>query len=362
MKTCRKCKIDKPFTEFVKDKKKPDGFYSSCKTCNKRQTAINNNNKKKHSIEDCHRLAKERDGECLSTQYINNKSKLRWRCKDGHEFDSSLFNVNTMRTWCIVCAYKTNGKNRADSIDMCIAHAESKGGKCLDDVYTHSQSNIKWQCDKGHIWNAQWQTVKAGSWCPSCARVAKHNIDMCKEFATNKGGECLSDAYVNSDSHLTWQCDKGHIWKAAWSSLRSCNSWCPKCKPERTRATNIIKYGVASPLQHPDIALRNARAQNRTTIKHHWKTNEELVCQGSYEAKTVDYLNNNKVDYLWQPRIFQLSKSTYRPDLYLVQQDVWVEIKGYMRPDAQEKWDEFKKQFPTAELWGLSKLKQLNVL
>lgn len=361
MKKCSKCLEDKDLGQFVKDKKKPDGLYSSCKSCNKKQTTINNSNKKKHSIDECHALAKDYEGQCLSTEYISNKSKLRWRCKDGHEFKSSLFSVNTMRSWCKICAYKTNGRNKSDSIEMCIAHAESKGGKCLDSVYVHSQSNLRWQCKNGHTWNAQWQPVKLGSWCPSCVGVAKHNIDMCREFALNKGGQCLSDEYVNADLKLQWQCDKGHTWKSTWSTIKA-DHWCPKCKPERARATNIIRYGVPSPIQHPDIALKVARAQNKTTIKNHWKTNEELVCQGSYEAKTVNYLNNNKIDYLWQPKIFKLSKSTYRPDLYLVQEDKWVEIKGYMRPDAQIKWDEFKKMFPTAELWDRSKLKQLSVL
>jgi hypothetical protein len=53
---------------------------------------------------------------------------------------------------------------------------------------------------------------------------------------------------------------------------------------------------------------------------------------------------------------------TYRPDLYLIDQGVWIEIKGYFRKDAQEKWDWFKSQFPNAELWDKKKLKEMRIL
>jgi hypothetical protein len=83
----------------------------------------------------------------------------------------------------------------------------------------------------------------------------------------------------------------------------------------------------------------------------------------------VDYLNINKIDFLWQPRTFVTSilttkgaYSTYRPDMYLIDVGVWVEIKGYMRPHSQIKWDWFLTQFPNAELWNEPKLKMMGIL
>ena len=34
MKTCRSCGVEKPFSEFIKDKNRPDGHYVYCKLCN----------------------------------------------------------------------------------------------------------------------------------------------------------------------------------------------------------------------------------------------------------------------------------------------------------------------------------------
>jgi len=34
MKACRSCGVEKPFSEFIKDKNRPDGHYVYCKLCN----------------------------------------------------------------------------------------------------------------------------------------------------------------------------------------------------------------------------------------------------------------------------------------------------------------------------------------
>lgn len=124
---------------------------------------------------------------------------------------------------------------------------------------------------------------------------------------------------------------------------------------------NDIEYGnwpacpkdVCEGQGHPVRGkLKAARKLNNPSIKFHWKTNEELVCQASYEPKVIDHLNENKINYSWQSKTFTMPNGrTYRPDLYLIDQDIWVEIKGYMRPDAKIKWDWFKTEYPTAELW-----------
>jgi hypothetical protein len=131
----------------------------------------------------------------------------------------------------------------------------------------------------------------------------------------------------------------------------------------KAKNTNLKKYGTEYSAQNHEVGLRVARTSNITTVKNHWKTNEELVCQGGYEAKVVDYLNTNKIEYLWQPKTFKTPNGkTYRPDLYLVKEAKWVEIKGYMRKDAQEKWSWFLTQYPNSELWNKEKLKEFKII
>lgn len=127
--------------------------------------------------------------------------------------------------------------------------------------------------------------------------------------------------------------------------------------------TCLKKYGVDHPSKNFDIALRVAKSGKKTTIKYHWKTNEELVCTASYECKVVDYLNDNRIDFQWQPKAFIMPNGkTYRPDLYLEEKNVWIEIKGYFREISKAKWDWFKSEYPTAQLWDKNKLKEMGIL
>ena len=64
----------------------------------------------KYTLEDCKRVAKEHEGDCLNTEYINCITKMRWRCKEGHEWEANLNNVKNRNTWCPEC-FRDNVKN-----------------------------------------------------------------------------------------------------------------------------------------------------------------------------------------------------------------------------------------------------------
>lgn len=137
---------------------------------------------------------------------------------------------------------------------------------------------------------------------------------------------------------------------------------------ERVRAANMLKYGGPSSMNDHDVAKRNASSQTRAVKLLHWSTGEELVCVGSYEVKVVQYLNANQIPFQWQPQTFKMppleggKAKTYRPDLYLTDAGVWVEIKGYFRKDAQSKWDWFHSAYPNSMLWNKEALKDLGLL
>jgi len=60
---------------------------------------------KKLTIEFAKELAKQRGGLCLSNVYINSASKLNWKCKYGHLFQTSINRINSKNTWCPRCSF-----------------------------------------------------------------------------------------------------------------------------------------------------------------------------------------------------------------------------------------------------------------
>lgn len=164
--------------------------------------------------------------------------------------------------------------------------------------------------------------------------------------------------------------DEGEWWPPVCWVLKGTGH--PNKMAEKLAQTCEKLYGFRNPNQNLEIALKGSKTRNTCTIKYHWKTGEELVCTASYEPKVVDYLNLNKIDFKWQPKVFEIPKEilvspkgnkiTYRPDFYLPEQDAWVEIKGWMMPKSKQKWDWFKSEHPTAQLWDKKVLKEMGIL
>ena len=65
--------------------------------------------------------------------------------------------------------------------------AKKKGGKCLSTVYVNDRTKLKWQCEKGHKWEATPHGIKRGTWCPYCAGRRKVTIEEMQELTEKKG-------------------------------------------------------------------------------------------------------------------------------------------------------------------------------
>ena len=104
--------------------------------------------------------------------------------------------------------------------------AEKRGGECLSKTYYNHREKLNWRCDKGHVWEAVFDSVRRGSWCLQCRENSPLTLKDIQETAKKRGGECLSKVYINASSNLKWRCAKGHAWEASANNIRT-GSWCP---------------------------------------------------------------------------------------------------------------------------------------
>ncbi|MEE8432523.1 MAG: hypothetical protein V3S16_14845, partial [Candidatus Desulfatibia sp.] len=156
---------------------------------------------RKLTIEEMQEIAQSRGGECLSTEYINAHTKLKWRCTGDHIWGATPANIKRGK-WCLKCA----GLEKLTIEDM---HnlAERKGGKCISTEYINNRNKLRWQCKENHIWGATPSGIKnRGQWCPKCTGVERSTIEEMRKLAEKKGGKCLSEEYVNARTKLKWRC------------------------------------------------------------------------------------------------------------------------------------------------------------
>src|SRR4029079_10060394 len=57
-------------------------------------------------VEEMRAIARERGGDCISPEYVNVHTNLRWRCMQVHEWDATPGHVIHSNSWCPECAGK----------------------------------------------------------------------------------------------------------------------------------------------------------------------------------------------------------------------------------------------------------------
>jgi glutaredoxin len=172
-------------------------------------------------------LAGHQGGECLSKRYVNNATKLRWRCAGGHEWEAAPAPVKKGQ-WCPYCA-----RVARLTLQELLAIAAQRGGECLSPEYINTSRHLRWKCARGHQWDAIPASVKKGSWCPHCVHNHQLRLQEMQQIARDRGGSCISKRYTNNETALLWECRRGHRWKATPSNvkrgLRKRGTWCLRC-------------------------------------------------------------------------------------------------------------------------------------
>lgn len=235
---------------------------------------------KRLTIKHAKQLAIKKGGKCLSKTYINNKTKMVWECKHGHQWKAIYSQIKNGGHWCPICA---TVKSKISIVD-CQKLAKSRGGKCLSKRYYKYTKKLEWQCKYKHIWNTSYKEVKSGSWCPICAGKVKKTIEDCRELALKRGGRCLSKIYVNNITKLTWSCQKNHKWKAKYNDIQQ-GHWCPYCSGHAKPTVEDCKKLA---LKNNGKCLSKTYTNNKAKMvwecnkQHRWETSYKVINKGAW--------------------------------------------------------------------------------
>ena len=91
-------------------------------------------------------IADSRGGKLLSRSYVNDGTKLRWRCSEGHIWETTP-NIIKHGGWCGVCGrQRAAEKRRAHTIEEMRALAKKMGGECLSAAYVGGNRKLRWRC------------------------------------------------------------------------------------------------------------------------------------------------------------------------------------------------------------------------
>lgn len=161
-------------------------------------------------------------------------------------------------------------------------------------------------------------------------------INCEKKLSDNRAKRCnkcfqldiLNPNYVNGKTnkkHFCIKCGKSITYNAK-------TNMCLKC---------AAKYVIA-----PKISGKKSSNYGKSV---NWKLikYKNIYMRSTWEANFAKWLDLSGIKWEYEPKAFELKingkDTTYTPDFYLPEFDCYIEIKGWWRNDAKEKFLKFQK-------------------
>ena len=189
-----------------------------------------------HDLDRLREAVARRGGEIVSEECGKSSDRIRVRCREGHEWEARQSNLMG-GSWCRKCANEAKTGRPVLRLTLADMHAAAakRGGECLSEHYVNSSTKLRWRCRLGHEWDTIPAKIRSGSWCPVCANKTRGTIDAIRSIALEHGGECLSEKYQNHKDLLRFRCVVGHLFMATGTAIKS-GTWCPTCDPNHADA------------------------------------------------------------------------------------------------------------------------------
>ena len=180
-------------------------------------------------LERLQKVAKSKGGKCLSTSYVNTRTKLEYECKNKHTWKAVAQPI-LEGGWCPYCAGK---KIWGGGLARVQKAAKLKGGKCISKEYKTSKTKLDFQCSENHIFSLTPETVwGTKKWCYECTQIKKnsnkfHNSII--EYLKTKNARCISKNVSDISNYILIECENEHIFELKAKNLLN-GSWCKECQ------------------------------------------------------------------------------------------------------------------------------------
>ena len=228
-------------------------LHSNCPFCTNKKVC------KENSLTYCYpQIAKEwnyeKNGD-LKPEHVSKGSgkKVWWKCKEGHEWQSEVYNrTGNNHSGCPYCREKNKKTLEETNPELKeIWNYERNEAKSAKDFSYSSNKVVWWKCKKGHEWKMSINSlrrIKNKDKCPYCRNIklssdnslASKYKQLSEQWNYDKNKNKIPENYLSSSKEkVWWKCEKGHEWEASIAN-RVRKSGCPYCKKVRVSLENSL--------------------------------------------------------------------------------------------------------------------------
>lgn len=179
---------------------------------------------KKLTYEEVKEYIQENENTLLSEEYVNNRTKLKIKCRNNHEYNMTYHDFKS-GCRCPIC-YKESREVTKTEVEE---YLKTFGYSLIGD-YHNTQEKIKMKCSEGHTIEMAFCDFKSkGYRCKYCVnKNIKHDKEYIASSLRKYGYTLIEPEYINNTQKLHMICPQGHNIRMSWTLFKM-GTRCQKC-------------------------------------------------------------------------------------------------------------------------------------
>jgi hypothetical protein len=195
---------------------------------------------KKLTFEYVKNYFKEQRCELLEEEYVNNHTKMRYRCSCGN-ISKTRFDNFKQGHKCMRCGTKEGAKKQRYSFEYVKTFFRNNKCELLEKEYVNAIIPLLYKCSCNNISKIRFNDFKRGMRCRKCSGSEKHTFEYVKQYFKDNGCELLEKEYIDSHAKMSYRCVCKNISTICFHSFKQGHK-CKKCGSKKTGEQNKNSY------------------------------------------------------------------------------------------------------------------------
>lgn len=270
---------------------------------------------RKLTFEFVQKYFKEQDCELLSKEYINSRTKLKYKCNCGNESEIRFKDYKS-GSRCKMCS-----ENRKKlSYDYVKKYFQKQGCELEEHINFISKSILTYKCICGNINEIRWGDFQQGHKCRKCCGSEKHTFEYVQKYFKEQNCKLLEMEYTNSSTDMKFICECGNESIITFNVFKNKNQRCPICC-YNNKEKNLKLY--------KDYKLQSGKTIRIQGYEH--IALDELVNNYKEDDILTSRKDMPKIIYKLQHKLentIVFKEHKYYPDIYIKSENKIIEVKS----------------------------------
>ncbi len=225
----------------------------------------------------------------LEKEYINNRTKMRYRCGCGN-ISTICFSSFKSGSRCQKCKSKKLADERKHTLEFVKQFFKDNGCELLEKEYKNNSTKMGYICICGDISEISFANFRKGKRCRECgikrgSEKQRYVIEFVSQFFKDNGCILLEKEYKNANSLLKYICSCGNESEIRFNNFLHGNR-CIECGIEKNSGKNSSSYNPN--LTNKDRINRRLIPGYNEWVKYTYKR-DNYTCQKCKKRKSGEY-------------------------------------------------------------------------